>query len=972
MKKLTLCCLQWDYHDRIREKDDHSSILGWCLDRDSVPILVVVKDYDVSMEMEFPQWIEGEYKDWKKEEVDRVVSELIDRFPFDMEAEVRQKELMYYHKNNKKSILVALSFNNIVEMNTFKTTFTTYESDYGLLSFRFWESSPSVLTPVRKFLTETDCSFCQWFTAKGKIPKQKLSKQKEYTVSYKTITPIPTTETISWQIFPLILSFDTEAHSHNPRCFPDHYDRKDVNWCTSMVIKRYLQKEYVIVTVLLLDKVLKFNESENHEAPPDVVIYAKNEKDYYKKIADVINSVSPDIITGYNIYGFDFFYWICRMNTYTSAKIPLMGRLKRRPADKPVLHYNRSWGSSASKMVSVIGIEIFGVVIFDLYQYMLREQPGKVSYKLDAIASEILGRGKDPITAKYMFETYNAYLAKKRTLDGERVSKRLELVALYCGMDALLPLWVIDKLRSPDALFTMASICGLNPVEIYSSGTGKRTKSLLYHNMHPRYVMDSYVPTVKKTKGAHVFDVTPGYHPYTLLFDFQSLYPSTAIAYNLCATTLIRLSELYLYKKDDYEVFETERDDGTPTKFAFIRKEVKEGIFPKVMRELLAERAHVRENLIPIAKEEKNPVALNKLNCLQLALKIVANAGYGYLCSDFADFACKEVGEVICHIGRTKITGVAKNLEEIYGGKVVAGDTDSVMFTLKNIAKSLEDLHILADEILELMNGKKAEDGTILKEGWFVAPMFMNLEWKMAILTVKKKNYAFCVYDNKTGQLERDDEGQLKIKFKGLPVVKKENPPWMRNTYIKIVRMIFEFATFEDCLSVLVSAIRAYLNNKIPVLDLTMISSVGQSYSVGSNCPMRVFSERLALKGMPVEPGELLNYVVIHRDSDRKGDKMYLLEEYYSDLDANIDVEFDDKFYLVSAMGKIGSLLSAVFDTNQEISWTRGRKTYQMDRMVDYIYDRLISGKSLTKTKTKIISFYKQKGKKKKEQVTEL
>lgn len=103
------------------------------------------------------------------------------------------------------------------------------------------------------------------------------------------------------------------------------------------------------------------------------------------------------------------------------------------------------------------------------------------------------------------------------------------------------------------------------------------------------------------------------------ILDFASLYPSLYRAYNLCYTTLIH--------PDDVAALGAVDVTRTPTGAAFVPPGVREGILPNILAALITARAATRE-AIKLASD--NPAACAVLDSRQKALKLVANALYGF------------------------------------------------------------------------------------------------------------------------------------------------------------------------------------------------------------------------------------------------------------------------------------------------------------------------------------------------------
>jgi len=392
----------------------------------------------------------------------------------------------------------------------------------------------------------------------------------------------------------------------------------------------------------------------------------------------------------------------------------------------------------------------------------------------------------------------------------------------------------------------------------------------------------------------------------------------------------------------------------------FIKATVMKGVLPEVLNELLAERAKVRSML----RFEKDKVTLAILNGRQLALKVCANAAYGYMGSAYSAYPCYEVAGATCAIGQKLIKNVSTEISEMFKGIVVAGDTDSYMIKLPGSMEIDKDsVFEKGNSILDVMNGVQDKEGKVLKKGMFPPPIFMNLEFFMKILVIKKKNYIFAKYQadkNKPGygDLLRKQDGTLDLSMKGVPPVKKENCLWIRRHYEQQCQLVFSGKTFHDSLNLFIEDIQKLVSGNIPITDLVMITGMGSNYKAKGH-HLAIFSERLVDKGIPVERGDSLEYLIIYKkDEKKKGPKMYLIEEYYADLLENKEPEIDRFSYISVFMKKISTFIQRVFDPTKDITWTSGRKTYNLERLSEYTYEQIALGLPLEDIKHNIEDFY--------------
>ena len=136
----------------------------------------------------------------------------------------------------------------------------------------------------------------------------------------------------------------------------------------------------------------------------------------------------------------------------------------------------------------------------------------------------------------------------------------------------------------------MARVTGVPINFLFSRGQQIKVASQLYRKAKE---MDLVIPTRRvettedKFEGAIVIDPKKGYytHPIATL-DFASLYPSIMMAHNLCYTTLLNYQQVKALNETDYE--------RTPNGDCFIRKEIKKGILPIILEELIAARKQAK------------------------------------------------------------------------------------------------------------------------------------------------------------------------------------------------------------------------------------------------------------------------------------------------------------------------------------------------------------------------------------------
>ena len=282
-------------------------------------------------------------------------------------------------------------------------------------------------------------------------------------------------------------------------------------------------------------------------------------------------------------------------------------------------------------------------------------------------------------------------------------------LAVYCLKDAYLPQRLMDKLMFLFNYMEMARVTGVPLGWLLVRGQMLKVMSQLLRKAQQKHLL---IPALKGQsnddtyEGATVIDPIKGFYsePISTL-DFASLYPSIMMAHNLCYSTLIRRDEVNKFKAQLGE----EAITKTPNGDHFVKPQVKKGILPEILDELLAARKRAKADL----KKEKDPMRAAVLDGRQLALKVSdvicmnmwcvyvcgslshamntpkvsANSVYGFTGATVGKLPCFEISAGVTSFGREMIDATKNKVEEHYtvangyahDAVVVYGDTDSVM-----------------------------------------------------------------------------------------------------------------------------------------------------------------------------------------------------------------------------------------------------------------------------------------------------
>lgn len=137
----------------------------------------------------------------------------------------------------------------------------------------------------------------------------------------------------------------------------------------------------------------------------------------------------------------------------------------------------------------------------------------------------------------------------------------------------------------------------------------------------------------------------------------------------------------------------------SPCGAVFVKKSVREGVLPRMLKEILDTRLMVKQSM----KLHRHDALLQRvLHSRQLGLKLMANVTYGYTAANFSGrMPCVEVGDSVVSKGRETLERAIKLVaaNARWRSKVIYGDTDS-MFVLVP-GRTREDAFRIGAEIAE-------------------------------------------------------------------------------------------------------------------------------------------------------------------------------------------------------------------------------------------------------------------------------
>jgi DNA polymerase elongation subunit (family B) len=353
--------------------------------------------------------------------------------------------------------------------------------------------------PILQFGCQTGISMCGWVKFAGSLDRQD-GRKTFWDCSVKQIRQSDTTDSSPE---PTIMYFDLETYTSNIKCFPDPNKNSDVIFQASVVITGYVRKSYL----LTLGKPKKNKDYKT--------IRYKSERDLVIGLCELINRHDPNLITGYNIHGFDWRYIFIRAD---KLGIDHKARTLINMLPGPATKKETKWSTAQSGEQYFIYPEMPGRIPFDLLPYMRREFSKDFRrYKLDIVAGKLLGAGKDPITPVDIHNSYRQAMKGDYTLLSE--------VGKYCVKDSELVRDLFLKLDIWTMLTQSSIVMNITAKDLYIKGQQIRIYCQVYKYCYDNNIVideSSYVrPKVdSKYEGACVLVPQPGMYSNVVPFDF--------------------------------------------------------------------------------------------------------------------------------------------------------------------------------------------------------------------------------------------------------------------------------------------------------------------------------------------------------------------------------------------------------------------------------------------------------------------
>ena len=685
------------------------------------------------------------------------------------------------------------------------------------------------------------------------------------------------------------------------------------------------------------------------------------EEEMLLQFAEEIRIRNPDILCGYNIFGFDDAYIEGRLKVLGLEDDFEISRMKIVESQWGDKKFETKKTELAAGKFDLRYFTIRGRLGVDLLLNMRREH-NLDNFKLDNVAFtflrdkvvkysdnhittkstrglrngnyvrfELVGNTNDPVYDGEKFEVYDVekngfkikcdeilftdftpeemnHMEWSFSKDDVSPQEMFELhrnggpegrarVARYCIQDCDLVATLMGKLDTLVNARGMADVCKVPMQYVLTRGQGIKIFSAVVYYASQR---DQIIRTQESIpgdgiayEGAIVLPPKIGMYldqPVSVL-DFNSLYPTNMIAYNLSPDTIVYTKEYtsegflvyppkekmveikawiteleekgYVFEEIDYDNKET----GGKTVCVFVQPNdnpMTVGVLPKTLEIMLKKRKEFKQKMEDVQYDEAQRSVFNGA---QLAYKVVANSIYGQAGARTSPIRNMFVAACTTAAGRRALQFARRVAESEFGGDVVYGDTDSIFvkFPTKDVAESIR---------------MGMECGNSISKQ-------MRKPYKIAY---EKTFYPFILFCRKryVGMKYEEDPNPANAKRMSMGVVlkRRDNAPIVKDVFGGALDVLLLERDIKKAQSFVKDMLIKILENKLPLEKFILSKSLRDDYAAmeedykgKATLPAhRVLANRMEARDPGTAPkvGDRVQFVYVNENKSKakQGDRI--------------------------------------------------------------------------------------------------
>ncbi len=551
-----------------------------------------------------------------------------------------------------------------------------------------------------------------------------------------------------------------------------------------------------------------------------------SDRSLIERFVEEVRRRDPDIIVGYNQNRFDWPYLLERARLH-GVKLAVGRNTAAEPS--PGLYGH---------------ISVPGRLNVDLFDFAEEIKEVKVK-SLEEIAEYLGVMRKDE---RVLLEWWQI---------GEywRDPKKRPILRRYLRDDVVSTMGLAHKFLPFGA--QLSQISGLPLDQVMAASVGYR---LEWRLMREAVKQNELIPNRRKGPeesyaGAIVLKPKPGLHENVAVLDFASMYPNIMVKYNVGPDTLVRPGEDY----DPNEVY------VAPEVGHKFRKRPP-GFFKRVLERFLKWRAELKAQLKKLPPDSPEYRLLDER---QKAIKLLANASYGYMGWPNARWYCRECAEAVTAWGR-QIIRTAIEIARKLGLEVYYGDTDSLF-----VSYDPEKVKML-EEIIE------KELGFDIK---------LEKVYKRVFFTEAKKRYVGLTEDGK-------------VDVVGFEAVRGDWSELAKETQARVAEIVLKTGSVDKAVDYVRKTIEELRKGKVDIKKLVIWKTLTRPPSMYEARQPHVTAALIMERhGIKVEPGMKIGYVIVKGS----GPLYQRAKPYFLASPDEIDIEYYiDKQVIPAALRILG------------------------------------------------------------------
>lgn len=364
-----------------------------------------------------------------------------------------------------------------------------------------------------------------------------------------------------------------------------------------------------------------------------------DEKSLFETFINIVKRSDAEILIGWEIESLSWGYIFQRALRLGINFIEGISRV-------PTSSYKRD-NQMSNNLDSLVDTKLPGRIVLDIWRIM-KSEIALLTYTFENVMYHVMNERLPCPSFKSLTNWWNL------------TQSRWKVVQHY-NTKILGILRILEQLDIIGRTSEYARLFGIQFYEVFSRGSQFRVESIMLRLAKPlNFVAVS--PSAQQRASMRAMEALPlimepesmFYSDPIVVLDFQSLYPSIIIAHNYCFSTCLGRVE-HIGQPDPFEFGATVlripkhtalrlkgKTNYSPCGVAFVKQQVRRGILPRMLTEILNTRLMVKKAMKDHSHEDK--LLQRVLHSRQKGLKDLANVTYGYTAANFTGrMPCMEV-----------------------------------------------------------------------------------------------------------------------------------------------------------------------------------------------------------------------------------------------------------------------------------------------------------------------------------------